>query len=427
VSRMNRGGSGSGLQSSYFYLSYAQSPPLPRTVQDDPDQWVRKFYDDLTDAVQSHASPGSGLRPGVFDKALPLGSDWKASLTEALSRAEVFIPLYSPRYFAQSWPGREWACFEQRLIDARVEEPLHRFVPVLWTPLPRDIDAPGLSEAMAGAEPVYAENGLRTLLRLRPYRQAYERVVEQLAVRIVDLAENSPVGPSPVPDIASVTSKFKPEAYGAVFAITMAAPKRSDLPSDRNLAGYGKSDLDWKPYPSEQQLPLADHAVRIAERMDFAVLVTSIEKEGDQLTSRPGVLLIDPWFVAKKRGLALLRSFVATMPVWVLPLLVLGANQDSRSAKLVEQVRGILQRGVGKRAVSSRGNALKRAIRGVDSLADFAALMPILVAEAERQYLRHGPILRSAAGVGRLRLASDPPAEPVADPPPDLAKEARDA
>lgn len=425
MSRINRGSSESGLQSNYFYLSYAQSPPLSDAVQDDPDQWVRNFYDDLTAAVRSHASPGPALRPGVFDKDLPLGSDWKASLTEALSRAEVFVPLYSPRYFAQSWPGREWARFEQRLIDARVDEPLHRFVPVLWTPLPRDIDAPGLSEAIADAGPEYAENGLRTLLRLRPYRQAYERVVDQLAIRIVDLAENSPVGPSPVPDIASATSKFKPEAYGTVFAVTMAVPKRPDLPSDRNLTGYGESDLDWKPYPAEQELPLADHAVRIAERMDFAVLVTSIQKEGDQLTSRPGVVLIDPWFVAKKSGLALLRTFVATLPVWVLPLLVLGANQDSRSAKLVEQVRGILQRAVGKRAVSSRGNALKRAIRGVDSLADFAALMPILVAEAERQYLRHGPIVRSADR-GRPRLASDPPAEPVADLPADRAREARD-
>jgi FxsC-like protein len=427
VSRINTGGSESGLQSSYFYLSYAQSPPLSDTVQDDPDQWVRKFYDDLTATVQSHASPRSGLGPGIFDKNAPLGADWKASLTGALSRAEIFVPLYSPRYFAQSWPGREWACFEQRLIDARVEEPLHRFMPVLWTPLPRDIEAPGLSEAMADAGPEYAENGLRTLLRLKPYRQAYERVVEQLAVRIVDLAENSPVEPSRVPDIDSVPSKFKAEAYGAVFAVTMAVPKRSDLPSDRDPAGYGKSDSDWKPYPADQELPLADHAAQIAERMDFAVLVTSIEKEGDQLTSRPGVLLIDPWFVAKKRGLALLRAFVGALPVWVLPLLVLGANQDSRSAKLAEQVRGILQRAVGKRAVSSRGDAVKRAIRGVDSLADFAALLPILVAEAERQYLRHGPILRSAAGVGRPRLASDPPAEPAADPPPDHAREARDA
>jgi hypothetical protein len=136
----------------------------------------------------------------------------------------------------------------------------------------------------------------------------------------------------------------------------------------------------------------------------------------------PGVVLIDPWFVAKERGLAALQAFVGKLPVWVLPLLVLGANQDSRSARLAERVRGILQQ-----TMSSRGDAVKRAIGGVDSLARFAVLMPILVAEAERQYLRHGPILRSAARVSRPRLASDPPAEPAANPSPDHAREARDA
>ena len=423
MSRINRVNSGSGLQSSsYFYLSYAQSPPLAGTLQADPDQWVRKFYGDLTAAVRSHASPRSGLGPGIFDQQIPLGSDWKASLTEALRRAQVFVPLYSPGYFAQSWPGREWACFEQRLIDAHVEQPLHRFVPVLWTPLPWEVDAPGLSEAMAGADPEYAENGLRTLLRLRPYRQLYERVVERLAVRIVDLAENSPVRPSAVPDIRSMPSKFTAEAYGAVFAITVAAPKRSDLPGDQDHAGYGKSGVDWKPYPADQQLPLVEHAARIAERMDFAVLAASLDdKKGDELISMPGVVLIDPWFVAKERGLAALQAFVGKLPVWVLPLLVLGANQDSRSARLAERVRGILQQ-----TMSSRGDAVKRAIGGVDSLARFAVLMPILVAEAERQYLRHGPFVRSTAVVGRPRLASNPPAEPGADPPADRTREARD-
>jgi FxsC-like protein len=427
VSRIDTEGSGSGLQSSYFYLSYAQSPPLANTVQADPDPWVREFYGDLTAAVRSHASPKSGLGPGIFDQQIPLGSDWKASLTDALSRAEVFVPLYSPGYFARSWPGREWACFHRRLVDARVKDPLLRYVPVLWTPLPREIDPPGLSEAMADAEPEYAENGLRTLLRLQPYRPSYQRVVEHLAVRIVDLAENFPVRPSAVPDIDSVPSEFKAEAYGAVFVVTVAVPQISNLPSDRDRTGYGKTDIDWKPYRIDQELPLADHAARIAERMDLAVLVTSIEKRGDGLTSRPGVVLIDPWFVAKERGLTALRSFLGKLPVWVLPLLVLGADQDSRSAKLVEQARGVLQHTVGKRALGSRGDAVKRAIRGVDSLADFAALMPILVAEAERQYLRHGPVVRSAARVGRPRLASDALVEPVADPSADRAREVRDA
>jgi FxsC-like protein len=248
---------------------------------------------------------------------------------------------------------------------------------------------------MAGAEREYAENGLRTLLRLQPYRLSYERVVERLAAHIVDLAENSPVGPSPVPDIDRMPSEFKAEAYGAVFAVTVAAPRISDLPGDRDRTGYGRSALDWRPYPGEQELTLADDAALIAERMDFAVLAANVEKPGDLLTSRPGVLLIDPWFIAKERGLAALQAVVGKLPTFVLPLLVLGANQDSRSAELAERVRRILRRKAG-----GRGDVVQRAIDGVASLVAFAALMPILVAEAERQYLRF--------------TASDPSAGPSA-------------
>jgi FxsC-like protein len=406
---------GPGRRASYFFLSYAQSPPLAGTAQADPDQSVRKFNRDLTAAVRSQASPQSGLEPGSSNYEIPLGSDWKASLTEALSLAEVFVPLYSPGYFARSRPGREWTCFQQRLLNAGISEPLQRFAAVLWTPLPRDLDSPDLRAAMADADSEYAENGLRTLLRLRPYRLAYARVVRRLAAHIVDLAENSPVGPSEVPDIDEVQSEFKAEAYGAVFAVTVAAPVLSGLPLDRDPAGYGSSGVEWRPYPRDQELPLAEYAARIAEQMDFAVLMTSMEKRGDQLTSRPGVVLIDPWFIAQESGRAALRSFLDELPAWVLPLLVLGASTDSRSAELADQVRSVLSR-----TFRTRGDAVQRGIRGVKTLQEFVALVPILAAEAERQYLRHGPVPRSTAKVGRPRLADglavEPPRAPTAPP-----------
>lgn len=317
---------------SYFHLSYAQSPPLAETVQAGPDQWVREFYRDLATAVREQASPNSDLGPRLYDQEIPLDS-WRASLTEALSRAEVFVPLYSPGYFARSWPGREWACFERRLRDANVADPLQRFRPVLWTPLPSDLDAPDLTELMADAEREYAENGLRTLLRLQPYRPTYERIVRRLAAQIVDLADNSPIGPSLAPDIDAVQSPFQAEAYGAVFAITMAVPRIRDLPRDMDRSGYGESRKDWKPYPRDREARLTEHAASIVERMDLAVMVTGIEKKrGDKLTSRPGVIIIDPWFIGTERGLADLQSFVTNLPPWVLPIVVLGASRDARSA-----------------------------------------------------------------------------------------------
>jgi FxsC-like protein len=390
-----------------------------------PDQWIRQFFHELTESVRQQASPQSRLDYGFFDQRIPLGSDWKASLTRALSVAEVFVPLYSPGYFARSWPGREWACYQQRVLNARAGDPLRRFAPVLWSPLPWDLDSPGLRQTMAvvGSEPEYADNGLRALGRLRPYRPAYKRVVERLAAHIVDLAENDRLGPSTVPDIDEVASAFKAEAAGAVFAVTVAAPEVPDLPAGRDRAGYGSSGVDWRPYPGDQELSLAEYAQQIAEQMDFAVLVTSIDKKGDRLTSKPGVILIDPWFIAGERGHSALTSFVDELPVWVLPLLVLGSGQDVLAEDLAHQVRGIL-----RDTAAPRGDAARRAVEGVTSLAGFVALMPILAAEAERQYLRHGPVLRSTAQVGLPRLArdeSDESPDPAA--PPDPAKETPDA
>ena len=394
---------GIGQRSSYFFLSYAHSPPLAGTQQADPDQWVRRFFRDLTDSVERQASPGSRIDPGFFDQDIPVSADWKAALTRALSTAEVFVPLYSPSYFARSWPGREWACFRQRLTQVGFANPEQRLAPVLWIPLPGEQDRPGLEQAMAvgASERAYAENGLRALLRLTQYRAPYRLVVSRLAKRIVELAETAPIAPSAAPDIDEVPSAFNAGASAAVFAVAVAAPALPDLPADRDPAGYGSRSIDWRAYPQDQTLPLAEYAARVAEQLDFAVVVAGIEKTGDLPSNMPGVILIDPWFIADDRGLTALRSFVRGLPSWVLPLPVLDPLADASATKLAERVRAILGE-----AALARTATVRHAMKGVSSLKEFVSLMPILVAEAERQYLRHGPVLRSTGRPGsRPRLA----------------------
>jgi FxsC-like protein len=402
---------------SYFYLSYAHSPPLAGNLDADPNQWVRTFFHDLTASVASLASPESGIAPGFFDQEIPFGSDWKASITQALMSAQVFVPLYTPSYFARSLPGREWACFQQRMAQAGIGDPVRRFVPVLWIPLPGDQDRPGLPEALAigATEPAYRENGLRALLRLTPYHEAYQAVVDRVAAQVVRLAERDPLAPSAVPDIDTEPSAFKAEEAAAVFTVAVAAPVLADLPGNRGPAGYADISIGWQPFPQGQDLPLAAYAARAAEQLDFAVLQASIEKTDDSLSSGPGVILIDPWFIATQRGEEILRSSVRELPSWVLTLLVRDPEPDPRATKLAERTTAILHE-----AGAARSEAAKRAIRGVESVREFTALMPGLVAEAERQYLRHGPVLRALARPGsrpRLTGALRPagPAAPLPD------------
>jgi FxsC-like protein len=388
---------------SYFFLSYAHSPPLAGSLAkkgtpDPPDTWVSTFFDDLTEAVKSRAAQPVPDTPGFIDRAIPSGADWKAAISRALGAAEVFVPLYSPEYRSRSWSGREWECFRQRLTSAGIAEPLDRFVPVLWIPLPAGQQMPRLREAIelapeAAAGP-YRENGLRALLRLTPYRALYESIVERLAARIVRLAERRPIRPSWVPDIDTVVSPFT-KAHVTVFAVVVAAPTFDQAPDGSDREAYGGTASAWRPFAKDQELPLAEYATLAAERLDFAVQVTDLEQAGNLLTHSPGVVLIDPWYIATDQRRKVFAKFARELPTWALPLIV----PDPAAVSLADDVRQLLD----NRRIS-RSEPARHGLRGVKSLREFVALMPFLVAQAEREYLRHGPIQRSTAPP-RPRLA----------------------
>jgi hypothetical protein len=367
------------LRASYFFLSYAHSPPLAGTPQTPHDPWVHTFFADLSNCVGRLRSEELGIGPGFIDQEIPLGANWRSSLMQALGSAQVFVPLYSPGYFAGSWAGREWACYERRLIDARILDPLARFTPVLWSPLKPGETPKMLAKALAigAGDRAYAENGLRAMLRLAPYRDAYLLIVERLASTIVDLAERDTIPPSPAPDIDAVNSPFgTPSA--AVFAVAVAAQEISGV----------------RPFP-ESPLSLPEYVATVAEQLDFAVSVTSLDQTADQLASTPGIIVIDPRFAADDRGLESLRRAVRERP-WVVPVIVLSSPTE---VELAQRARAALG------TIPTRSEPVRQALAGVRSLERFIELIPFLVAEAERQFLRSGPIKRAIAEPGyRPRL-----------------------
>jgi FxsC-like protein len=368
----------------YFFLSYARSDPLAGQPRQDPDHLVERFFRDLTAAVQDRASRAAETVSGFFDQRLPVGSDLKQSIAQALSAAQVFVPLYSVSYLANSWPGREFTCFKWRMELAGRVNAAPRLVPVLWAPLPGVSDPPGLADAPAvSAVPDYAENGLRRLLTLQPYHDLYLAVVSQIAKQIVDLAERDPVEPvepSQVPDIETVPSAFSPDAPLAIFNIQVAAPTAGHgaVPGG---GSYGDSPLDWRPFAG-QELPLVEYARQIARRFDFDARVSVARPAADPARQRPGIIIIDPAFAADERNLSTLRS-LAGFPRWVLPLVVLGEPDNPRTQQLASKVRAVLK------DEDLPTESARRGARGVDSLDQFRSIFPVLVAEAERQYMRH--------------------------------------
>jgi len=372
----------------YFFLSYAHSDPLVGYSRAKPDELVTRFFDDLTTAVRRHAARLSGIAPGFYDRNIPVGSNWNESIRQALGGAQSFVPLYSAAYMDRSWPGQEWECFRRRMITAGLAEPLQRFVPVLWTPLPPQAqDQPGLQAALDLGRGVdeYTENGLRLLLKVDSYRASYDHVIDMAAQKIVELAEASPLEPSAALDVDEVASPFVPGPHGAVFVIETAVPTASTVAAERDSHGYGERSSDWRPFP-DQELSLADYAKQVAKQLGFRPEVAEIgavKKTTGSGTRRPGIILIDPWLVANDSGRLALEAVVENLPDWVMPVIVLGQPDDATTQKLADQVQEILNAAGALRTESSR-----RTATGVTSLRGFVASVRILVAAAERQFLR---------------------------------------
>lgn len=374
------------MQRPYFVLSYAHSAPLASVPGANPDELVGKFFGDLAKAVERLGSLAPGTAPGFYDQEIPLGSDWKASFSRALGAAQVFVPLYSTAYIDRERPGQEWACFERRVELAGLENPRLRFLPVLWAPLSEGQHPDGLEEALAlgRGERGYTQNGLWPLLKIgEPFARAYRSVVNSAARRIVELAEESPIMPSEVPDIDDMESPFATEHHLSVFVIETAAPTVSTVSSERSSRGYGESSSEWRPF-SHQELPLATYAEQVARRLDFKPEARDIRTVSDPRDRRPGIILIDPWFIADVSGRMALASAVENLPRWVLPLVIVDHPGDASTQKLADEVNEILSAAGALPTELSR-----RAARGVSSLDEFVSTVPVLVADAERQYLRY--------------------------------------
>lgn len=367
-------GGGPRLPERYFFLSYARLPPVPPVrgadLADPPDEWVREFFTDLSAAVGRQAAAGSVPGLGFLGTADSTSRHWRSGIAEAIGSVEVFVPLLSPDYYRRSWPRKEWASFLQRLRDARVPDPMRRFTPVLWVPLPTGAQAPELDAALsladdASLEP-YARYGLAALLRQPAYRSCYEQVVGELATRVVAIAEKAPLWPSAV-RIHEAAALLSAGIGGKVFTIFISG-------------GNGNQGM---------AASLADYACLMAERLSYAVQVTDLGHDAGPVGPHPGVLLVDRGTVGGDTAVAALDTKIAGLPPWVLPVVVSDWAAPPASVSTISLEKS-------HNAYNTRPEIVRRGLDGVGSLQEFVALMPFLVAHAEREYLRHGPIQRAA-------------------------------
>ena len=377
---------------TYFYLSYAHSPPTADGVGD-VDHWVTTFFHDLCESVAEQAAPDTGWGIGFYDGLLPPGSDWKAALVDALGGAQVFVPLYSPAYLARAWPMKERESFRRRLVAAGAADEDH-LLPVLWTPVPASEDRPELLDALAlGTDiPAYGANGVRALRMLSSYRQQYELVRKRNARRIVELAERAPLRPSLAPALDDIAES----RYGETsFVVAILAPTSEDPPADRPPDAYAPTSRDWRPFAGAEEVPAAEHAANVAERLGLPTRIVDFTTGGGLLDRHPGLLLIDPW-VLTGRGGGALTAAVNRLHEWATPVILANQNDHgygARATELADAVTDMLHQAGATRVKRAR------------EVEEFIQLLPSLVTEARRQYLRHAEVVPpKGPHVGRPRL-----------------------
>lgn len=372
---------------TYFFLSYAHSVPLSvegssddasRRSAADADPVIAEFFRELSDAVAERARLGPGTRIGFFDQEIPVDVDIKGGVSAALSAAEVLVPLYSPGYLTKSWPQRELEAFRRRLrsINADVER---HIIPVLWTPIPDWEEDPNVVRAVhaAGATPEYVENGLRALRTLRTYRASYDEMLAWLAAAIVEVAENSPLGPSSAPNLDEI-SLDEVTGMGLKEANFLVAVFGSD-------SGPTPTPTPWRSYAD----PIARHAAGVAERLGLRSRVADITEAESLFERIPGIVLIDPWLVVTP-GADSLADRLRSLPTWALPIVLENTRDHSGPADTV---------------MRSAVAALKEAVRGrlgsVTSGLQVEQILPTVAARARRAYLKHVQLSHSPGGSRR--------------------------
>ncbi|HEV3062833.1 MAG TPA: TIR-like protein FxsC [Vicinamibacterales bacterium] len=378
-------------QLPYFFLSYAHTPHSGSDPREDPDRGVGEFFRDLSDAVADLTDrAGREGRSGFIDRELAAGSNWQRYLSAALETCQTFVALYAPRYFSSTAAGREWTSFHRRLQISGVRDVASRYIPVLWNPLqPGYPLPPGVPEPLTLDEvPEYREHGLQALRRLPRFRGAYDNVVAVLARKIVTLAERHPIEPGTVPDLDDGDLDFPRGRTLQPFVIVVVADTAKQL-SDGALAGYyGETAAEWRPYGPKETLPLARYATSIAEWFGFSSLVTGLDQARELLATAPGVALIDPWHPVASTPAGLRK--LTSLPRWTVPVVVF-SHDDPRLAGEGAGNLGPLDATL-TAAHPPRTEAARHAAEGIDDLADFDELFPILVTDAARRYLRQGPV-----------------------------------
>lgn len=401
--------------------------------------WVERLFRDLCSHVMALTDLPAGAEAGFMDREIRSGEGWSERLGAALATCRVFVPLFSPRYFASEMCGKEWFAFAQRAIQhgAMSNERAEAIVPALWVPVPPS-QLPGPAERLQFNHNTFGEryvtDGLYGLIKLRGYAEQYERAVYELARRIVRVAETVRLDPVRPVDYRVVPSAFGPAGGSTANSartlhVTVAAGSRHDLPDGRSPEYYGESPLDWNPYHPMSQRPIAYVAEDVIKNLNYQTTMSSFDDEAGHFDSkqpptRPEILIVDRWVVEDEHRRQRLAAFDQESRPWINVVVPWNRYDHQSRAKEAELARRLEETLPVK--MSQGRAACRAAANGVANMETLGQILPQVVEAAAQQFLRHAQVYLPAGNTHteRPRLLgpmgmSGPAAPPPAPFPPD--------
>jgi len=434
----------------YLFLSYARA---------DADGHLERFFKDLCEEVRAR----TGLRfddIGFRDvQNVPLGTDWRVRLSEAIASARVFVALSSPSYFNSDMCGREWQMFAEltRARQPGVTDPPGNLLPITWFPTKQLPDAARwLQHSHADLGEVYMKEGLNYLARLKRYRDDYDEFVVRLAQQIEAAAGEHPPPPPPSPpDLSSTPSAFligpstgetererverhafhpglptapaDPAPHGPhhVTFVIVAAPMQEIAEIREDTHFYDTNPFRWSPYRPRSSRRICVSAQRVAAAKEMtselarAFADTSIAELHAKAKARNQILalIVDVWTAQLAPYRQVLLAYDGNYEgnaKWTSPVLVPWSEADAELVALFAVRRADLGRAFP--AISSRGEALFR--DDIPTHEHFKTTLDEVLTLAQSRILVSGDVRRRAGGDRQIeRPFLSPPDDPSDDPP----------
>jgi FxsC-like protein len=393
----------------YFFLSYAHKSRSDDRDDSEAGYWVGELFRDLCRSVEWQAGLLKGASSGFMDRERRSGNDWPIGLVRALAGCRVFVPLYSSRYFADEYCGKEWNYFSCRKPDPSVQEA--PIVPGIWDPveaekLPQSAQAVQLSHRGSDA---YETLGLYGIMKVSRYRTEYVRAVSDLAGWIVAAAERHPVTEGPAVDLYALESAFghvrsrQGRRQGKQLRITVVAPRRDELPAERmDSSRYGPSALDWNPYAPDSARPIVDDASDLARSLGFLVEVGDLPQHETDLLSGdpqfgPQILIVDPWALLMPHTQQLLQRVNDRQLPWVRVVIPWSAA-DEESQQEEGRLRVMLDAAFGSK-LAETASISEMAAQGVPSRGQFDEVLGQLIGAVAKRYLSKAAVFPPVGGI----------------------------